>query len=53
MTNQFPKEKLFGLTSQFKRAVNSISLNIGEGYGESIPLALRYLRFHAVQLGNV
>lgn len=44
ITKQFPKDEVYGLTSQFKRATNSISLNIGEGYGESIPLALRYLR---------
>ena len=44
ITKQFPKDEIYGLTSQFKRAANSISLNIGEGYGESVPLALRYLR---------
>jgi four helix bundle protein len=43
-TKLFPKDELFGLTSQFRNAANSIGLNIGEGYGESIPLALRYLR---------
>ena len=42
ITKQFPTDEIYGLTSQFKRATNSISLNIGEGYGESIPLALRY-----------
>lgn len=41
---EFPQAERFELTSQFKRAANSISLNIAEGYGESIALALRYLR---------
>lgn len=44
ITNTFPKEELFGLSDQIKRAANSISLNIGEGYGESVLLGLRYMR---------
>jgi len=43
-TQKFPKDEMYGLTSQYRRAANSIALNIGEGYGESIPLCLRYLR---------
>jgi len=42
-TQKFPKDELFGLTSQIRRCSVSIPSNIAEGYGRSSdPEMLRF-----------
>jgi four helix bundle protein len=46
MTKTFPKEEVYVLTSQVKRAADSISMNIAEGStGQSNPEFCRFLRY--------
>ncbi len=46
LTRGFPKEEMFSLSSQMKRAADSISLNIAEGpTGQSDPEQLRFLSY--------
>lgn len=50
-TSVFPKEELYGLTSQIRRACVSIPSNIAEGCGREGPAELS--RFLQISLGSV
>ena len=47
-TTSFPKEELYGITSQMRRAVVSIPSNISEGQGRSTKKELFHLLFFSL-----
>ncbi len=49
-TRYFPKEEMFGLTSQMRRSSSSIPTNIAEGCGRNSNLQLKY--FFTVATGS-
>ena len=44
ITTEFPKEEMYGLSSQYKRVATSIPLNNAEGAGDSDAQFNRYLQ---------
>jgi len=50
-TNTFPKEEMFGLTSQIRRSSISIPSNIAEGSGRES--TKDFLRFLYISLGSI
>lgn len=50
-TNNFPKEEIFGLTSQIRRCSISIPSNIAEGYGRETDKD--FLRFLTISKGSL
>lgn len=51
LTKQLPKEELFGLSDQMRRAVVSIPSNIAEGYGRNSNKEM--IRFLSIAKGSL
>ena len=51
ITAKYPKDELYGITSQLRRAAVSIPLNISEGYGRKSDLDFK--RFLKISLGSL
>ena len=50
LTAEFPREEIYGITSQMRRSSVSIASNIAEGWGRQLPL--EYRRFLAYSRGS-
>jgi len=51
---RFPKEEIYNLTSQIRRAVDSIALNISEGsIGQSVPEYRKFMGYSIRSLAEV
>ena len=54
LSSKFPKEETYNLTSQIRRAVDSIALNISEGaIGQSNPEFKKFIGFSIRSLAEV
>ncbi|MDP2692598.1 MAG: four helix bundle protein [bacterium] len=51
ITKNFPKEEMYGLSSQLRRALISITSNIAEGFGR--PSYKEKLRFYYISKGSL
>lgn len=51
VTRRFPKEEMFGLTNQIRRAAVSIPANIAEGWGRNS--TKNYVQFIKISLGSL
>ena len=51
VTRTFPKDEVYGLTSQIRRCSVSIPSNIAEGYGRGGDIELK--RFFSITLGSL